>query len=56
MTIVICSFEIKKYFKYHNMKYLIEEFSKKLNYTSRGIYLHRYILNLKPYYIILMIH
>ena len=34
----ICSFEIKKYFKYDDMKYLIEEFSKKLNYTSRGIY------------------
>lgn len=34
----ICSFNIKKYFKYGDLKYVIEEFSKKLNYTSRGIY------------------
>lgn len=34
----ICTFLIKKYFKYQDLKYVIEEFSKKLNYTSRGIY------------------
>ena len=34
----ICSFNIKKYFKYDELKYVIEDFSKKLNYTSRGIY------------------
>lgn len=34
----ICSFLIKKYFKYDELKYVVEEFSKKLNYTSRGIY------------------
>ena len=34
----ICTFLIKKYFKYEDLKYVIDEFSKKLNYTSRGIY------------------
>ncbi len=34
----ICSFLIKKYFKYQDLKYVIEDFSTKLNYTSRGIY------------------
>ena len=34
----ICIFNIKKYFKYDNLKYMIDTFSKKLNYTSRGVY------------------
>jgi hypothetical protein len=34
----ICTFQIKKYFKYPELKYVIENFSKNLNYTSRGIY------------------
>lgn len=34
----ICAFNIKKYFKYTDLKYVIEEFQHKLNYTSRGIY------------------
>ena len=34
----ICNFMIKKYFKYDELKYVIEDFNKKLNYTSRGIY------------------
>lgn len=34
----ICRFELKKYFKYTELKYMIEEYKKTLNYTCRGIY------------------
>ena len=34
----ICIFNIKKYFKYDKLRYMIDTFSKKLNYTSRGVY------------------
>lgn len=34
----ICSFQLKKYFKYTELKYMIEEYKETLNYTCRGIY------------------
>ena len=34
----ICRFELKKYFKYTELKYIIEEYKNTLNYTCRGIY------------------
>lgn len=34
----ICNFLIKKYFKYEDMKYMVEVYKPKLNYTCRGIY------------------
>jgi len=34
----ICVFSINKYFKYGDMKYMVEEYKQKLNYTCRGIY------------------
>ena len=34
----ICNFSIKKYFKYEDMKYMVEDYKPKLNYTCRGIY------------------
>ena len=34
----ICNFQLKKYFKYTELKYMIEEYKKTLNYTCRGIY------------------
>jgi len=34
----ICNFKLNKYFKYSEMKYMVEEYKPKLNYTCRGIY------------------
>jgi len=34
----ICNFQLKKYFKYTELKYMVEEYKKTLNYTCRGIY------------------
>ena len=34
----ICNITINKYFKYEQMKYMVEEYKPSLNYTCRGIY------------------
>ena len=34
----VCKFTIKKYFKYEDIRYMVEEYKETLNYTCRGIY------------------
>lgn len=34
-----CLFRVKKYFEYHEIQYMIDEFVPKLSYTCRGLYI-----------------
>jgi hypothetical protein len=51
----ICQFQVKKYFKYPELRYMVQEFKPKLNYTVRGIYFsplylkyHKILYNFDP--------
>ncbi len=43
----ICNIQIKKYVTYDKIKYLVEDFSSKLNYTCRGLYFKPLYLKFK---------
>jgi hypothetical protein len=43
----VCSFQVKKYFTYRELEYIIEEYIPQLKYTCRGIYFKPLFLKFK---------
>lgn len=43
----VCAFQVKRYFKYHELKYVLSDFIPNLPYTCRGIYFKPLFLKFK---------